>query len=67
MSIGLYSEELNLLVSGISQRTARSLEKRGLLERNAENSYLLLEQPDEDTMHYPRSWGRLLPASNIPS
>ena len=43
-------EELRELVYAISHRVARFLEKRGLLERDAENSYLALESSDDDAM-----------------
>ena len=42
--------ELSSLAHTLSQRIARFLERKGLLERDAENSYLLLEQSDEDVM-----------------
>jgi ribosomal protein S27E len=43
-------EELNALVHAISHRVAGFLERRGLLERDAENSYLALESGDDDAM-----------------
>jgi hypothetical protein len=43
-------DELKALVHAISHRVARFLEKRGFLERDAENSYLALEQDDDDAM-----------------
>lgn len=43
--------ELNALVHTISHRVARFLERRGLLERDAENAYLQLELDNEDPMH----------------
>ena len=36
-------EELNTLAHTLSQRVARFLERRGLLERDAENTYLVLD------------------------
>jgi hypothetical protein len=42
--------ELRGLEHAISHRVARFLEKRGFLERDAENSYLTLEPDDEDAM-----------------
>ena len=43
-------DELKSLVHAISHRVARFLEKRGFLERDAENSYLALEPDDDDAM-----------------
>ena len=43
-------QELNALVNTLSQRIARSLEKRGLLERDAENTWLTLEQAEDDVL-----------------
>jgi hypothetical protein len=43
-------EELAILVHTISHRVARILERQGVLERDAENSYLQLEGMDEDPM-----------------
>ena len=43
-------DELKALVHAISHRVARFLEKRGFLERDAENSYLALESGDDDAM-----------------
>jgi len=43
-------DELKVLVHAISHRVARSLEKRGLLERDAETSYLALEPDDDDAL-----------------
>ena len=43
-------DELKALVHAISHRVARFLEKRGFLERDAENSYLSLETDDDDAM-----------------
>jgi hypothetical protein len=43
-------EELKALVHAISHRVAGFLERRGLLERDAENSYLTLESGDDDAM-----------------
>jgi hypothetical protein len=46
-------EELTTLLHTMSQRLARYLERRGLLTRDAENSYLALEEEGEplDTLH----------------
>ena len=44
------SQQLNTLVHTISQRVARCLEKRGLLERDAESSWLNLELEDDDCL-----------------
>lgn len=43
-------KELTQLVHTISHRVARFLEQRGLLERDAENSYLTLDCLDEEPM-----------------
>ena len=43
-------DELKALVHAVSHRVARFLEKRGFLERDAENSYLALEPDDDDAM-----------------
>jgi len=43
-------DELKALVHAISHRLARFLERRGFLERDAENSYLALEPDDDDAM-----------------
>jgi hypothetical protein len=43
-------EELREFIHAISHRVARFLEKRGVLERDAENSYLALEPDDDDAM-----------------
>jgi hypothetical protein len=43
-------EELNALVHATSHRVAGFLERRGLLERDAENSYLALESGDDGAM-----------------
>ncbi|MFT6122930.1 MAG: hypothetical protein ACJASG_001458 [Oleiphilaceae bacterium] len=42
--------ELSTLAHSLSQRIARFLERKRLLEHEAENSYLMLEQSDEDVM-----------------
>lgn len=42
--------ELYTLVHTLSRRIARCLEKRGLLERDAENTWLILEEIEEDTL-----------------
>ncbi len=44
------SDELGALVHRISQRVARFLERRGFLERDAEDNYLTLESSDDDVM-----------------
>lgn len=44
-------KELTELVHTISHRVARYLEREGILERDEENSYLNLENADEDPMH----------------
>jgi Putative transposase len=41
---------LNALVNTLSHRIARCLEKRGLLERDAENTWLTLEQAEDDVL-----------------
>jgi hypothetical protein len=41
-------EELNQLVHQISHRVTRHLEKKGWLERDAENSWLLLDTADQE-------------------
>ena len=43
-------ESLQTLVHTISHRIARSLERKGLLERGIENSYLQLDGMEADTM-----------------
>lgn len=43
-------EELLRLTHTLSHRVARFLERRGLLERDLENSYLMFEQQEEDVM-----------------
>lgn len=43
-------QELNTLVHTLSHRVARCLEKRGLLERDAENTWLTLEQAEDDVL-----------------
>ncbi len=43
-------QELAKLVHTISHRVARFLERQGVLERDEENSYLLLEGMDQDPM-----------------
>ena len=45
------SAELTALTHTIARRVGRYLERRGLIERDAENSYLNLEAADEDPMH----------------
>lgn len=42
--------ELNQLSHTIAHRLARYLERQGLLERDAENSYLVLDHSGEDPM-----------------
>ncbi|HCI2555410.1 TPA: IS91 family transposase, partial [Pseudomonas aeruginosa] len=44
------SVELTHLADTIARRVGRYLERQGLLERDAENSYLAGEDPDEDPM-----------------
>ncbi len=43
-------EERLALTNMLSQRVARFLERRGLLDRDAENSYRVFEQQEEDAM-----------------
>ena len=43
-------DELNTLVHTLSHRIARCLEKRGLLERDTENTWLTLEEGDDDVL-----------------
>ena len=43
-------DELNTLVHTLSHRIARCLEKRGLLERDAENTWLTLEDSEDDVL-----------------
>ena len=43
-------EQLAEVLHSISQRVARLLERRGLLERDEDNSYLALDGLDEDSM-----------------
>ncbi len=44
-------QELTQLVHTISLRVARFLERRGLLVRDDENSYLTLDCLDDEPMH----------------
>ena len=44
------SEELTQLTHTIAQRIGRFLERQWLLERDAENSYLTLDNVDDDPM-----------------
>jgi hypothetical protein len=44
------SQHIRELVHAISHRVVRFLEKRGFLERDAENSYLTLAPDDDDAM-----------------
>ena len=43
-------EELNTLVHTLSHRIARCLEKRGILERDVENTWLTLEEGEDDVL-----------------
>lgn len=43
-------DELTTLVHTLSHSIARSLEMQGLLERDAENTWLTLEEDEEDTL-----------------
>ena len=43
-------QELAQLSQTIARRVGRYLERQGLLERDAENSYLALEPDDDDAM-----------------
>ena len=43
-------EELGALVHQLSQRVSRYLEKKGWLQRDMENTYLLLDGDDEDAL-----------------
>ena len=43
--------ELNVLVHTLSHRIARCLEKRGLLERDAENTWLTLEESEDNVLN----------------
>jgi len=45
------ASELNSLVEKISQRIARHLEKQGLLSRDEENSYLMMDGLDDSVMN----------------
>ena len=47
---GTHHQELNGPVNPLSHRVARCLEKRGLLERDAENSWLTLEESEDDVL-----------------
>ncbi len=44
------SEKLTQLTHTLAQRIGRFLEKKGLLERDAENSYLVLDTEEEGPM-----------------
>jgi hypothetical protein len=41
---------VEVLVQSLSERVGRHLERRGLLERDAENGYLALEPQGEDAL-----------------
>ncbi len=43
-------DELHVLVHTLSHRIARCLEKCGLLERDAENTWLTLEEEEDDVL-----------------
>ncbi len=43
-------DELTVLVQTLSQRITRFLDSRGLLERDAKNSYLTLDYSGKDPM-----------------
>ena len=43
-------EQLHELLQRISQRVARFLERRGILERDEDNSYLTLDGLEEDPL-----------------
>ena len=43
-------QELNALVNTLSHRVARCPEKRGLLERDAENTWLTLAESEDDVL-----------------
>ena len=45
------TEELSQLTHTIAHRIGRYLERQGLLVRDAEHSYLALDEPDEDPMN----------------
>jgi hypothetical protein len=45
------SQELTQLAHTIAQRVGRFLERRGLLERDAENSYLASDAVDDEVMN----------------
>ena len=45
------SAELTALARTIARRVGRYLERRGLIERDAETTYLSFEGADEDPMH----------------
>jgi len=49
------SDELTQLTHTIAHRLARYLERQGLLERDGEHSYLVLENSDEDSMDQLRA------------
>ena len=51
------AEELQTLLHRITHRVACYLERQGLLERDVENSYLALEQCDEDVDAMPDLYG----------
>ena len=56
--------ELNSPVTKISQRIARHLEKQGLLARDDENSYLMMDGLDDCVMNELQGWDCYLPAIN---
>ena len=43
-------DELNILVHTISHPVAGLLERKGLLERDVENTWLTFDEPDEDPL-----------------
>jgi hypothetical protein len=50
------NSKLNQLSHTIAHRLARYLERQGLLERDAENSYLALDHSDEDLLDQLRGY-----------
>ncbi len=51
------TKELQVLLHSIAHRVARYLERQGLLERDADSSYLALENLDEDASAMPDLYG----------
>lgn len=60
------SAELTQLTHTIAHRLARYLERQGLLERDAEHSYLTLDNADEDPMDQLRGHSKMCMDARMP-